>query len=118
MAQKKRMDIYIPELNRAGDDKAVDSGICLLVLETDKAYRGGVEAHGRIHWKRKDGMMVTGFGGNLGDYGKTYAKVDGVATQKRIDTLHTETFTEAFIVNTIVPEVRAYYAAQAERRTR
>ena len=111
MANKRRIEIFIPELDRTTGDKALTEGLCVLVLETDKAYRGGVECDGRVHWQRNGFQSTVLFQ----DYAKTYVTRPGVATQKKIDTQHAEIFTEARILE-IVTEVRAFYAALDEKR--
>lgn len=112
MALKRVIKIDLPELDRSKDDprKWLTTGKCRLTLETDKAYSGGVDCTAQVSWIDERGFstMALGLGGG-GDFSRTYAKVKGAATQKRIDTLHADTFTPEFI-DSIKAEVRTYYA--------
>jgi hypothetical protein len=116
MADKRVIKIQLPELDRSKGQDALTSGKCRLTLETDKAYNGGVDCTAQVSWIDERGFAshVLGIGGG-GDFSRTYAKVKGIATQKRIDTMHAQTFTPEFI-ESIKAEVRSFYALEAAKR--
>jgi hypothetical protein len=120
MAQKRVIRIDLPELDRSKDDprKHLTTGKCRLTLETDKAYSGGVDCTAQVSWidERGFGTMALGIGGG-GDFSRTYTKIKGPATQKKIDTLHADVFTPDFI-ESIKSEVRTYYAPNPEQDRR
>ena len=108
MAIKRVIKIDLPELNRTKGDNRLTTGECVLVLETDKAYRGGVDASGRVHWREFGSGFITTV--LFQDYAKTYVARPGIATQKAIDRLHAEIFTPERIEQ-IKAEVVAFYQA-------
>jgi hypothetical protein len=116
MADKRIIKIDLPELD-GNNGKATEYPTgkprrCRLTLETDKAYSGGVDCTAQVGWMDSQGFtqIALGIGGG-GDFSKTYVKIKGIATQKRIDTLHAQTFTPE-LIEQIKDEVRAYYAAK------
>lgn len=118
MATKRIIVIELPELVRPADRYETSPRRCVLHLETDKAYNGGVDATAQVGWADNRGFrqIALGIGGG-GDFSRTYAKVKGAATQKRIDTMHADVFTPDFI-ESIKAEVRTYYAPNPEQDRR
>ncbi len=115
MAIKKvtEIDLKISRPDFMGRDECA-----ILELETDKASRGGVESTATVFWVQFHSRShAFGLGAPGGDYSRVCAKLPGAATQKRIDTLHAETFTPELIAE-ITEQARAVSQANADRQKR
>jgi hypothetical protein len=114
MATKRVINIELPELTRQPSKYETSPRRCVIALETDKSYRGGVDATAQVGWEDNRGFrkIAMGIGGG-GDFSKTYRLIPGAATQKKIDTLHAEVFTPEMI-ESIKAAVRTYYAPKQQ----
>lgn len=107
MATKQTQDI---DLGLTRNDYSNRPTRAVLTIETDKAYRTGIDSDAKVQWHGA-GFRTHAFGlGGGGDFSKTIAKnLTARATQKAIDTLHAQTFTPETIA-ALTAEALAYYA--------
>jgi len=76
---------------------------------------GGVESYAQVGWNGDSFRSVAlGMGGPGGDYRRRCGAISGVATQKRIDTLHATTFTPELIAE-ITEQATAYSQGIVDR---
>jgi hypothetical protein len=83
----------------------------VLELQTGKGFRKGCRAHATVFWIGNGFKMTELFG----DFSKTVATTEGSATQANIDRCHAKAFGYQDAIDAITAEVKAFYAAKAEK---
>ena len=109
MATDKKQFVPLPELDHT--DRAGRATKGRLMLETGKGYNGGLQCDATVHHVG-NGFATHAFGlGSGGDFSEKVAlNKTARATQKAIDTLHDQTFTQDAI-DGILQRVKQWYAA-------
>ncbi len=104
------------ELGLTRTDSSGEVQTAILVLETEKALRGGLKSSATVFWRGSHCRQhAFGLGGG-GDYSKTLLQSPGVrATQKAIDTQHARVFTDELRAD-LATESRKWYADGRDKR--
>ena len=104
------------ELGLTRTDSNHEERKAILVIKTDKDFRGGLRSTATVFWAGLHSRQHAFGLGSGGDYSKTLFQNPGVrATQKAIDTQHARVFTEELRAD-LTTESRQWYADGKDKR--
>lgn len=111
MAKEKTQDIDLGIVRFEYGDAASPQR-AVLTIETDKAYRGGIQSNAKVMWHGAQARShMFGLGSDGGDFSTRVHITAGTvrATQKAIDVQHATVFTAARIAE-LIEAAKAHYA--------